>query len=41
MGSIVQTGTVLGAEVAIRVACHHWKMTCWHLSCVYVTGGDG
>jgi hypothetical protein len=41
VGGIVWTGTVLGAEVAIRVARHHQKMTCWCLSCVCVAGGSG
>jgi hypothetical protein len=40
MGSIMWTGMVLRAEVAIRVACCHQKTTHWHLSCIYVAG-DG
>ena len=40
MGSVVQTGTVLEADVAIRVAHHHWKTTCRRLSCMYVAEGS-
>jgi hypothetical protein len=39
VGSIVWTGMVLGAEVAIRVARRHRKTTRRCLSCVHVAGG--
>ena len=39
MGSVMRTGTVLEADVAIRVARRHRKTTCRRLSCVYVAEG--
>ena len=41
VGSVVWTGSVLRAGVAIRVAHRHWRTTRRHLSCVYVAGGAG
>ena len=39
VGGVMQTGTVLEVDVAIRVACRHRKTTRRRLSCVYVAEG--